>query len=228
MKTISAIDCLPLLAALKKGVVSEGILKAFIEFGEKDSSPISMSAKSIAMNLKDAKDFQSSIQNASPRLPSEIELLFIYGAKNSVFDYLIDEILAILNDGGKSEEISTKLDFLIAKYEKMSNSIICDGCFERDFAHLLARAKTEQAEEVILEQEGDNFFHQKFISSRVVHVIDPYHSLVIKTYRHMLESNFTKNSELKIFDEYFQIKKTDGSSFSLWKGTKPVLKIVFK
>ncbi|MCD4706426.1 MAG: hypothetical protein K8S62_01660 [Candidatus Sabulitectum sp.] len=228
MKELSYQDCISLIEALQRGVRTIGILKAVNEFGEADSNPVNLSARSIGENMADGKDLQTSFQDAAPRLPDMIVRILENGVLNSVLDYALDDILIALEEQRSAEDISENLALLARKYESMSNSQICTGCFERDFNKLLARARTENAFEVILEQDGESFLHQKFISNKLIHIIEPTHSMVYKTFRNRLDSACRNGCQLEISNQVFQVTQENQFSYLLTSNGEDVLKVKFK
>lgn len=228
MKELSYQDCIPLIEALQGGVRTIGILKAVNEFGEADSNPVNLSARSVGENMADGKDLQTSFQDASPRLPDMIVRIFGNGVLNSVLDYALEDVLVVLEEQQSDEGISENLTSLARKYESISNPQICTGCFERDFNKLLARARTENAFEVILEQDGESFLHQKFISSKLIHIIEPTHSMVYKTFWNRLNSACRNDCQLEISNQVFQVTQENQFSYLLTANGEDVLKIKFK
>jgi len=228
MSELSYLECIPLIEELQKGVSTIGITRALIQFGKSDSNRVNQSAESIVKCLTEGMDLQTSFQSAFPRLPGPITRILKSSILNSVFDYALDDTLQELQSSRSTEEIFNNLSSLALKYEKQSTAMICNGCFERDFRKLLARAETEDAVEVLLEQEGESFLHQKFLSAKLIHVIEPSHSLVYSTFLRKLDSACEDGGELKLSEQVFQIRRENPSSFQLALNGKDILKIVFK
>lgn len=229
MKELSFQDCIPLIEALQNGVRTIGILKAVNEFGYLDSKEaVNLCAKSISKNMLDGMDIQTSIRNAIPQLPNILIRILESSTLNSTLDYALDDVLLALRDHQPTQEIINNLILLAQKYEGMSASQICTGCFEQDFNKLLARAKTENASEVILEQDGESFLHQKFISAKLIHIIEPTHSLVYKTFWEKLHSACKDDGHLAISERVFRVTQKNLTSFLLTANNEDILKIVFK
>lgn len=228
MKALSYLECIPLIAALQKGVCTVGITRALIQFGQSDSDPVNQCANSIFECVKKGIDLQTSFQKALPKLPDHITRILTSSILNSVLDHALDDTLQELQSPEPNEEMFRNLNSLALKYESMSNSMICNGCFERDFRKLLARAETEEAVEVLLEQEGDSFLHQKFISSKLIHIIEPSHSLVYKALLERLDSACRNGGDLRLSEQVLQVTREKRFSFDLARNGKTILKIVFK
>lgn len=228
MKTLSYLECIPLVAALQKGVCTVGITRALIQFGQSDSDPVNQSAESIYKCLTMGIDMQTSFQKALPKLPDPITRILTSSILNSVLDHALDDTLQELQSPGPTEEMFRNLNSLALKYESMSNSMICNGCFERDFNKLLARAETEEATEVLLEQEGESFLHQKFISGKLIHIIEPSHSMVYRTLLERLDSACRNDGNLRLSEQEIQVSSEKPFSFDLARNGKTFLRIVFK
>ncbi|MCK5034327.1 MAG: hypothetical protein KAS73_00415 [Candidatus Sabulitectum sp.] len=227
MRTLSYLECIPLIEALQEGVCSTGITRALIQFGRSDSNPVNQSANSIFQWLTKGMDLQTSFQKALPKLPDPITRILTSSILNSVLDHALDDTLQELQSPGSSEEILKNLNALAFKYESMSNTMICNGCFERDLKKLLARAETEDATEVLLEQEGESFLHQRFISGKLIHIIEPSHSLVYKTLLERLDSACRNDGDLRLSEQVIQVSSEKSFSFDLARNGKDILRIVF-
>jgi len=228
MNELSYLECIPLIEVLQKGVSTIGPTRALIQFSKSASNPVNQSAESIVKCITNGMDLQTAFQSAFPQLPSPITRILKSSILNSVFDYALDDTLQELQSSKPTEEIFKGLISLALKYENQSISIICNGCFERDFRKLLARAETEDAVEVLLEQEGESFLHQKFLSTKLIHVIEPSHSLVYETFLRKLNSACEDGGNLKISEQVFQVSRENSYSFQLTVNGEDILKIVFK
>jgi hypothetical protein len=80
---------------------------------------------------------------------------------------------------------------------RSTDALICSGCLERVISKILRRAELEEAGTVILEQEGEDFFHQWYIAVVPVHVIEPSHSLGYKTILKAMSEAATARRPLK-------------------------------
>jgi hypothetical protein len=226
MAAISTADCLPFMRAMRRGVGASGLLKALIVFGSRGDC---RTAQSIANHLIAGKSLRQSFQKASPRLPQSVEWLLCRGAEESILDVVLDQIIGILEKRSTSREVSGELAALRRRLEnRPATSRICDVCFECEFARLLKRAETEMAEEVILEQKGESFLRQTFISNRPVQVIEPSHSKTICTFRDKLEKAVAGSTEMTVQGRRFRVKQNSDSSFSLFRRAKKVLTISFQ
>lgn len=108
--------------------------------------------------------------------------IIIASYQNSVMDYALEDTYHVLIDTDQLQNVDEELISFAEKYERMSTSVICKGCFEREFLKLISQAKTENATAVELEQVGESFLYKYFKSTTVIQVIEPTHSLVYKTF----------------------------------------------
>jgi hypothetical protein len=227
MKNLSFEECIPLIQALRSGVMTTGLQQSLEAFGEADSQQENLCARSISRNFIRGNDFQTSFRNANPKLPYPLTEIIIAGYLRSVLDHTLEDISTTLVDSQIHSSAGERLVTLVEKYNQYPTSLICNVCFERDFRKLLVRAETEGAFEVMLEQEGESFLHQKFSSSKLIHVIEPSHSLVYKTLLQKLESACQSDGRLNTEYESYQIKKSNLASYSISIDNKEVLRVVF-
>ena len=228
MKALSYKESIPLIHALRNGAITTGLLNALEIFGEADSKPQNLCARSIFQNLSDGVDYQTSFLDADPVLPDPQNRIIVAGYQNSVIDYALDEVYNVLVDSNGHDNIFGKLLLLAEKYERKSSSIICQGCFEREFSKLLSRAKTEKANIVELEQIGESFLCQYYKSTKIIQIKEPTHSLVYKTLLQKLVSACDNNGILRTENLAYQIKQTKLASFMISLDNKDILKICFK
>lgn len=228
MNTISYDESIPLILALKNGVVTIGILNALEKFSDTDSKPQNICARSILQNLVRGNDYQTSFRDANPSLPERLNRVIIAGYQNSVIDYSLEDIYNVLIDSDGLANLDEKLSSIAEKYERKSSSIICQGCFERELSKLLSRAKNEKANVVELEQIGESFLCQYYRSDKIIQIKEPTHSLVYKTLLHKFDSACNNDGVLKMENQTYQIKKSKLASFMINIDSKEVLQIVFK
>lgn len=228
MKALSYKESIPLIHALKNGVITIGLQKALETFGEAGSNSENLCARSIYKSIFNGNDLQTSFQNANPRLPDTLTRIIIASYLNSVMDYALEDIYHILADTRQVQNVDEELISLAEKYEQMSTSKICKGCFEREFLKLISRAKTENATVVELEQVGESFLYKYFISTEVIQVKEPTHSLVYKSILQNLDSACKSDGVLKTESRTYQIEKGKLASFLVTENNIDVIRIVFK
>lgn len=228
MKALSYKESTPLIHALKNGVITTGIQQALEAFGKVDSNPENLCARSINKNILEGSDLQTSFQNATPQLPDTLTRIIIASYQNSVMDYALEDTYHALADTHQLQSVDEELISLAEKYEQMSTSKICKGCFEREFLKLISRAKIENASTIELEQIGESFLHKYFISTEVIQAIEPTHSLVYRTIWQNLDSACKADGVLETEFQTYQIEKGKLASFLVTENNNNVLRIVFK
>jgi hypothetical protein len=130
MRNISAAECLPFAKAWRKAVLSGGLHRALIDFGERNDTPVGRSVKAIADHLMDGRDFSYSFRHASPRLPQAIETLLWTAIGSGLLDVALDGIVGLLEKHSKRKEISKKLASLLESCRvSPSSRFICAYCF---------------------------------------------------------------------------------------------------
>ena len=228
MKALSYKESIPLVHALKTGVITTGLVKALETFGEAGSNSEHLCARSIYKSIFEGNDLQTSFQNAYPRLPDTLTKIIIASYLNSVMDYAFEDTYNILADTRLLRNVDEELISLAEKYEQMRPAIICNGCFEREFLQLISKAKTENATVVELEQVGESFLYKYFLSSEVIQVKQLTHSLVYKSIWQNLDSACKNNGVLKTEFRDYKIEKGKLASFLVTDNNSDVLRIVFR
>ena len=228
MKTLSYKESIPLIHALKNGVITTGIQQALEAFGKADSNSENLCARSINKNIFEGNDLQTSFQNANPQLPDTLTRIIIASYLNSVMDFALEDIYRALANTRQLQNIDDKLISIAEKYERMSTSIICQGCFEREFLKLISRAKTENARTIELEQIGESFLYKHFISTEVIQIKEATHSLVYKTLWQNLDSACKGDGALDTESRTYHIEKGRLASFLVTENNNDVIRIVFK
>ncbi len=174
----------PLLTALAEGVVGAGLLPALKSYAEQYADATGLCARALYKRLEAGCDFPAALDQIQPGLPAGISAMLALGALQGRLDEVLSEILAIFNQSAlnqDSAEIQLELDLMRQNLEAQPQSeLICEDCFERELLIILRRVDSEQAQKVILQQEAERFLHQKYLTSRLVHMIEASHS---KTYR---------------------------------------------
>ena len=228
MENLSYRECLPLIHIMHKGVLTIGFQKSLAEFGQADSQPQNQCARSIVLNLTEGKDFQTSISEANPQIPSILSQIITAGYLNSRLDYALGDIEDALVKNQNTEILEEDLRAISERYNQCSTSEICQGCLEREINQLISQAHAKKATTVELKQLGESFLEQKFIGPNIVHLQSPTHSLVYRTLLQKLTDTCNNDERLEIEKEMYQVKKTNLASYLISIDNKEVLQVVFK
>ncbi len=181
-------DCGPFFEYFHSGILKSGLLDAMAGF-QTDSPSMAVAIHSWHHAFSHGKSFPDALRAMSGRFPRCVEELLILAAERSVLDAAVSDILRLYPSTQSEREMIESVARLLDRYRSSSPSgIICDGCFERDFLKILRRAEVEEANEVILAQEGELFFHQIYLGVKPVHITEPCHSMVFTTVKGKLRS----------------------------------------
>ncbi|NQU66542.1 MAG: hypothetical protein HQ510_01235 [Candidatus Marinimicrobia bacterium] len=214
MKILSLEECEPIMEPLLKGVVSDGLLKPLHEFVQNNAGPIKSAINSLYTGLTEGKSFQDSIHGMSPKFHPSIETLLIIGIENSRLDHVLSDVDDIYKNNENT--LYDKMSLLVDKYQNNpSTKMICEGCFEREFKKILRRAKLEKAYEVILIQEDEKFFHQKYLASKLIHIIEASHSKTYVTILSKLQQSVIEKRALPISGDPINVKEIESDRFVL-------------
>lgn len=170
----------PLLAALAAGVIGPGPLPALLSF--ESAGPAAQTAATLAQALSDGLDFATALERCQPALPEALSEILALGAQQGRLDEYLTDILTELDSANTPVQALLRLDQLQQRLLARPDSpLICVGCLERELAKIIRRAQTEQASSVILEQEGERYFHQKYIAAKLVRISEASHSKTFHT-----------------------------------------------
>ena len=147
-------ECLPLIQAMHKGVLSVGLWESLEAFGQADSKPQNRCAQSIFCNYYGGSDFQKAILNATPKLPFSFIQILIAGYRNSMLDYSLADIEKAIYKTRDQSILEEDLGYILEKYEKCKTTEICPGCLGREIELLIAQAQAEKATTVELAHAG--------------------------------------------------------------------------
>ena len=168
MKILSLHECLSLIQQMHKGVLTNGFQESLKAFGHADSKIQNRCAQSIIANLSDGNDFQTSISNANPQIPSILTKIITAGYVNSRLDYALGDIEEALVKTQDLTILEEDLMVIAEKFNKCSTSEICGGCLEREMKQLISQAHEKKAMAVELKQQGESFLEQKFIGIQFI------------------------------------------------------------
>lgn len=173
------------------------------------------SINSLFHNLVANNTFQDSLKNMTIRFPMPVEFILINGFENSYLDIAIEEIIDIIGVSKDETEIYEKFSLLIDEKQNPVNSVfICEECFQDEFYKLIQRTNIEKAYKVILLQEKEEFFIQKFLGIKLTTYREPSHSKTFKTFYSKL-NNLSENMILVIKQDEYIISTKEKNLFSI-------------
>ena len=221
-------ECLPLIQAMQKGVLTVGLWDSLKAYGQADSQKPNRASQSIYCNYYGGADFQESILKATPELPQSISSILIASYQNSFLDYALEDIEKAICETTDPEIQKECLARLLVKYEQCTTSEICSGCLDREFSLLLSQAEAQKASTVELTQIGDSFLEVNFIGETSISFKRPTHSLVYSTMLQKLSESNNNDGVMRIGEKQYQIKKCNLASFTISINNKEVLQVVFR
>ena len=199
MDRLSILDCKSFFKYFLQGILSEGIISPLQTFSTKNSS-LKSATCSWKKSVLDGLAFRESLEAMSPRFPACVEELLAVSAEKSVLDKAVTELIALYSESNSELTLLESVTRLINNYEVYNTGgIICEGCLERDLIKILGRALLEQAYEVILEQDGESYFHQKYLGTKLIHVVESSHSMVLRSIQKKL--NYAVSNGILYFAE---------------------------
>jgi hypothetical protein len=155
-------------------------------------------ASSIYESLTRGKAFEEAIAEVRPALPPPVRELLILGCQRGELDRVLADMLAAYRTAEGEAATGLRMNALLEQWRRCSaGTQICGWCLDRALDKIMRRAALEEAHEVILEQEGERFFHQWYVEAKPVHVIEPSHSMTYKTILHALSDAAEKKQPLK-------------------------------
>lgn len=228
MDRLSIKECELFVKNFLPQMLNVGLIQPLREFADRNRGDLSKAIKSWYKRMKEGKAIQDSIQEMYPRFPQSIEKLFLLGAEQSILDHVLADMIKIYDENDSEEALLTDMSLLVDRYQnEPSSDFICQGCFERDFDRIIQRATVENASEVIFEQEGERFFHQKYIGVKIIHIIEPCHSKTYKTILHKLREYAESGLSFVVSNNNYNCERIDEKQFKL-TGSKNPLILSFK
>ncbi len=179
MERLSVKECRGFLEFFRPKILKEGFMRPLMEFSGKGRSKICLAVKSLSRGLLGGNSFQHSIRNMLPGFPLPVEELMVIAFEKSVIDLVLSDMIEIYKLMITEDELLDEMSLLVDKYSRHSaGGELTESCIERELLKIWKRAELEDAYDVFLEQEGERFFHQKYIGVKMIHVIEPCHSMV--------------------------------------------------
>lgn len=228
MNRLSINDCKSFFNHFHQGLLDTGLIKPLQSF-QSENPELKSAICSWEKSLTEGLSFRGSLEAMSPRFPSCVEELLALASERSVLDRAVADLLTAYSQSTTEVNLLESITRLVNTYSSSpTGGIICDGCFEKDFLKIMDRASLEQANEVILEQEGESFFHQKYIGIKLIHVIEPCHSMVFNSIQKKLSNAVsTRILHLDGVDRSYSVKQICNDQYEI-KGNNQLVLISFQ
>jgi hypothetical protein len=228
MNYLSIKECKPFFEYFLPNMLNVGLMEPLREFADKNNNLLGDAIRSLYNTLRSGKSLQDSICEMTPKFPRCIEELMKLSFKQSNLDSVISEMLIVYEENDLEENLLKKMSLLVDRYQHSPNSkFISQDCFERELNKVIRRAKIEGANEVIFEQEEELFLHQKFVSVKLVHIIEPSHSKTYRTLRKKMRQSAKDNAPIVISSGKLFVCEIGNNKFKL-TGSDIVLTLAFK
>ncbi|NOQ23311.1 MAG: hypothetical protein GQ565_11780 [Candidatus Aegiribacteria sp.] len=214
MTRLSIAECESFFKHYYQGLLNEGLIKPLQSF-RTENPKLKSAIHSWEKSVTEGLSFRESLKAMSPQFPSCVDELLTLAAERSVLDYAVADLLTAYSQSTGEINLLESTTRLVNTYSSSATGgIICEGCFERDFLKIMSRATLEQADEVILEQEGESYFHQKYLGVKLIHVIEPCHSMLYNTIQMKLgDAISTKKLHLAGVNRSYSVEQTHSNQY---------------
>ena len=183
-------DCGRFFAHYLDGLLNIGMLEPLQTYqaaSEQVEARVEAGVRSWHQALAEGRSFLESVLAMTPRFPACVEELLILGEQRSCLDAVVGDLDGLCACIADEELLLDAAARLLDGYRNRSHAgAICEGCCARDLLKILHRGELEAASEVLLEQEGELFFHQRYLGVKPVRISEPCHSLVFTTLQRAL------------------------------------------
>ena len=119
----------------------------------------------------------------SIRFPEVLEKLLGSASDRGLLDHVLADICSCYQQHPDDDlALYEALSLLWSEFEVLPQGrLICLGCVLRAFQKILQRAQLEQAHQVYLSQDGDRYFHQKYVAAKLIHIQEASHAMTYRT-----------------------------------------------
>jgi hypothetical protein len=219
-------ECQEFLAAYFEGIMDEGLLQPLVDFSKSNAGRAGIAALSWYDLQVAGQTPQGALPKITPLLPASIAKLVAVGFEKSVLDTVLKDILYAYRDNTSNESVEIAIEKLFGKYSKVNSDVVCAECWNDELSKIIFRSRIESANRVILQQEGEDFLHQKYIGPKLVHVIEASVSAVYKTLEKTLLDHSASGQNLNIEEIAYAVEKKGPSEY-LIKSQIDDLNIIF-
>ncbi|MBI4727674.1 hypothetical protein HY768_10740 [candidate division TA06 bacterium] len=198
-------------------IETTGFVSPLKEYAQTNSENVSGRAvDSLYQNLCQGMCFRDAFLAMQIRFPALVEEILVTAIEQSILDYALAEMDKIFKTSDSDSERLTALHCLRDKYNSSSKTeTICHGCLIREFENILKRVETENACEIIFEQDGEKYFKQTYIGPKVVKYTEPCHSKTYKTLLAHLKEISGQSKPIDLNGKKYTAKKIEENKFKL-------------
>jgi hypothetical protein len=193
---LSELECLRLVDALLLGVLTTGVMQPLRDLAQ-TSTPHGCTAASLYEQLAHGETWRKAIVHAEPPLPLAVAEILTAGIEAGRLDLALETLKCSLTTcvvaGIPLERLTPLLEELEQSAER---GCMIEGCFQREFDHLLQRAWLEDAFEIRLIQEGNERLRQVLVGQKPIVIFEPTHSLFFRSLLTRLQAAAQKRKPL--------------------------------
>ncbi|MFN8670856.1 MAG: hypothetical protein U0457_02085 [Candidatus Sericytochromatia bacterium] len=223
MNFLTIDECNTFIFFFYSKIEKEGLIDILSSY-QNNNKNISLAIKSFYDNLVQGLSIKNSIEKMIIKFPPSIETILIKGFENSILDYALKDIKAILELNLLEELKLEKLSRLVDKYnDNIDSEIICEGCFITELEKIFKRIEIEKAFKVIFEQDKEDFLIQKYLGIKMIKYIEPTHSKTYKTILKKLNLLSNKKENLVLLNKYFFVTKENNNNFLIFNDNYQVI-----
>jgi hypothetical protein len=150
------------------GVMKEGLLKPLSSLSANTDFSGQIANSWYELQLQ-GQSPQMALANPKVALPHPLKRALTVGFEKSVLDLVLQDIIQAFKETPVAYDLEERILRIAEKYHSINTSSICIGCECAEISKILMRAHTENADEVVLQQEGD-FLLQSYIGIKLVQV----------------------------------------------------------
>ncbi len=165
-----------------QGILNEGLIQPIQAF--KTSDPcLRESLDELSKYLIQGMTWVEALETLPIRFPEVLEKLLGSASDRGLLDHVLADICSCYQQHPDDDlALYEALSLLWSAFEALPQGrLICIGCVLRELQKILQRAQLEQAHQVYLSQDGDRYFHQKYVAAKLVHIQEAGHAMTYRT-----------------------------------------------
>ncbi|MCC6574862.1 MAG: hypothetical protein IT462_13870 [Planctomycetes bacterium] len=217
---LSHADSAPLLQRVYVGALTTGLLQPLISFANSIRNLAGIAARTWHDAMMGGKTPEEAMRKMEPGLPAKVEELLAIGMKNGTLDYVLADVLdvyaTVIADDARDEAFKA----LLTRYKSAKpTTVACAGCVARELDKIWRRAATENATDVVIQQDGDRFMIQTYASVKAVRISEASGSYVFNALKATLGKAATTDKPLPLDDSEIACRGGNGQ-FALSAGNR--------
>lgn len=167
MQTLTYEQTLEFLKHYLEGLLQLGSIEPLRKMAETDSTPVGLAAKSFYEYQISGIPPDSAVVMVQPAFPYRVSLLVALGFQQSNIDLVMTDLIKVLENGPREQQIEALLVGLIEKYSHLKTDEICFSCASQEINKINKRSELESAQLVIVDY-GEGCLRQRFVGAKLV------------------------------------------------------------